>query len=48
MIEYDNHDPDNTGLVLWLDIINPAILIVLYLISGRKNQDAIRSAPDEN
>lgn len=48
MIEYDNHAPDNTGLVLWLDIINPAILLVLYLISGRKNKDSIRSAPDEN
>lgn len=35
MVEYDNHEPDNTGFVLWLDILNPAILIVLYWLMRR-------------
>ncbi|MCB0829454.1 MAG: hypothetical protein KDB54_10830 [Solirubrobacterales bacterium] len=35
MVKYDNHDPDNTGFVLWIDIINPAILIVLYWLMHR-------------
>lgn len=41
MIEHDNHAPDNTRIVLWLDLLNPAILIVLYSL-------AIRSSPDGN
>jgi len=39
MISYDNHEPDNSGIVLWTDILNPAILIVLYL-------QAFRSSPE--
>lgn len=35
MVEYDNHAADNSGFVLWLDILNPAILILLYWLSGR-------------
>lgn len=37
MIEYDNHEPDNTGVILWLDILNPAILIVLYYLSRSRS-----------
>ncbi len=36
MVEHDNHAPDNSGMVLWLDILSPAALIVLFLLSGRK------------
>lgn len=35
MVEHDNHAPDNSGFVLWLDFLNPAILIVLFWLSGR-------------
>lgn len=41
MIEHDNHEPDNTGFALWLDIINPVILIVLYALM-RRGGDAAR------
>ncbi len=44
MIEYDNHEPDNSGIVLWLDIINPAILIALFWLSGRRGQSVESSA----
>ncbi|HET7588893.1 MAG TPA: DUF6790 family protein [Solirubrobacterales bacterium] len=27
---YDNHDPDNTGLLLWSDFITPLVAIGLY------------------
>ena len=33
MMEYDNTTPDNTGSVLWLDIANPVVVILLYLIA---------------
>jgi DMSO reductase anchor subunit len=39
--EHDNHAPDNSGIVLWLDLLNPAILIALYL-------KAFRSSPEGN
>lgn len=32
---HDNHDPDNTGLVLWGDFITPAVAIGLYAASRR-------------
>lgn len=34
-IEYDNHDPDNTGIPLYTDIINPLVGIVLYALNQR-------------
>jgi hypothetical protein len=34
-IEYDNHDPDNTGPVLYLDIAAPLVAIVLYAVRER-------------
>lgn len=36
LVEHDNHAPDNSGMVLWLDILNPAVLLVLYALSGRR------------
>jgi hypothetical protein len=30
---HDNHDPDNTGLVLWADFIAPIVAIGLYAFS---------------
>ena len=33
LVEHDNHAPDNSGFVLWLDMLNPAILIVLFWLS---------------
>jgi hypothetical protein len=35
MIENDNHCPDNTGPVLWMDIAGPLVTIVLYLLMRR-------------
>jgi len=35
MVTYDNHATDNTGPVLWADIVNPVILIVLYWLAVR-------------
>jgi hypothetical protein len=35
MIEYDNHCVDNTGLVLWADIIQPVVAIGLFVIMRR-------------
>lgn len=32
---HDNHDPDNTGLVLWADFIAPLVAIGLYVSSRR-------------
>lgn len=32
---HDNHDPDNTGLVLWADFIAPLVAIGLYAGSRR-------------
>jgi hypothetical protein len=32
---HDNHDPDNTGLVLWADFIAPLVAIGLYAASRR-------------
>lgn len=41
-IEFDNHDPDNTGPVLYLDILAPLIAIALYAVRERLQ----RRAPD--
>lgn len=32
---HDNHDPDNTGLLLWSDFIVPLVAIALYAASRR-------------
>lgn len=32
---HDNHDPDNTGLVLWSDFILPLVAIALYVLRER-------------
>ena len=34
-IEYDNHDPDNTGIVLYSDFIVPLVGLVLYALYRR-------------
>jgi hypothetical protein len=34
-IEYDNHDPDNTGVVLYSDFIVPAVGLILYFLFRR-------------
>jgi Family of unknown function (DUF6790) len=34
-IEYDNHDPDNTGVVLYTDWIFPAVAWLLYFLYVR-------------
>ena len=35
MIEYDNHCVDNTGAVLWGDIIMPVVAIFLFVVMQR-------------
>lgn len=35
---HDNHAPDNTGLLLWSDLIVPAVAIVLYALRARATQ----------
>lgn len=45
MVEYDNHEPNNSGIVLWLDLLNPAILIVLYLLAFRTSPGGNRNSP---
>jgi hypothetical protein len=42
-IEYDNHDVDNTGAVLYTDILYPLIAIVLYALWWRAR--GLRIAP---
>lgn len=32
---HDNHDPDNTGLLLWSDFILPLVAITLYALRER-------------
>jgi len=44
-IEYDNHDPDNTGIVLYADFIYPALGIVLYALWWRARRLRIAPAP---
>jgi len=34
-IEYDNHDPDNTGIVLYSDWILPLVGLILYALYRR-------------
>lgn len=34
-IEHDNHDPDNTGVVFYADIIYPIVAAALYLFRER-------------
>jgi hypothetical protein len=42
----DNHDPDNTGIVLYSDFILPAVAWVLYILFRRAGGDeAARTAP---
>lgn len=36
MVKYDNHEPNNSGAILWIDILNPVILIVLYWLTVRR------------
>ena len=45
MIEYDNHDPDNTGVVLYTDFLYPLIGIVLYALWWRARRMRIAPAP---
>jgi hypothetical protein len=40
---HDNHDPDNTGLVLWADFIAPLVAIGLYV--GSRRTPAARTRP---
>jgi hypothetical protein len=40
MVENDNHCPDNSGAVLWMDIAGPLVAIVLYLLSRRGGREA--------
>jgi hypothetical protein len=42
----DNHDPDNTGPVLYTDFIFPLIGIVLYVLWWRARRLTLRPAPD--
>jgi hypothetical protein len=35
MVANDNHDPDNTGFILWTDFISPAVGLVLYALMKR-------------
>jgi uncharacterized protein DUF6790 len=44
-IEYDNHDPDNTGIVLYTDFLYPLIGIVLYALWWRARRLTLRPAP---
>jgi hypothetical protein len=44
-IEYDNHDPDNTGVVLYTDFLYPLIGIVLYVLWWRARRLRISPAP---
>jgi hypothetical protein len=42
---HDNHDPDNTGLLLWSDFIVPLVAIGLYAASrGNRTSDRRLSA----
>lgn len=41
---HDNHDPDNTGLVLWADFIQPLVAIALYALRERGKRVAPSSA----
>lgn len=44
-IEHDNHDPDNTGLILWADFIQPLVAIGLYALRWRTgSREAISAA----
>jgi hypothetical protein len=38
-IEYDNHDPDNTGPVLYADLIYPFVGLVLYALWRRAGSE---------
>ncbi|MGN6215545.1 MAG: DUF6790 family protein [Solirubrobacterales bacterium] len=40
---HDNHDPDNTGLLLWSDFIVPLIAIALYTARQRAAMIVARS-----
>jgi hypothetical protein len=44
-IEYDNHDVDNTGPVLYTDILYPLIGIVLYALWWRERRPRVARPP---
>ena len=44
-IEYDNHDPDNIGPVLYTDIAYPLIALALYLVRERLARPARPAEP---
>lgn len=44
-IEYDNHDPDNTGAVLYTDFLYPLVGIVFYALWWRARKRRIAPAP---
>jgi hypothetical protein len=44
MVENDNHEPGNTGLVLWIDIATPLVAIALYAIRERARRRAAGTA----
>jgi hypothetical protein len=39
MVENDNHKPDNSGPVLWMDFLNPVIAIALFTAMWRSSTD---------
>lgn len=45
MVEYDNHEPNNSGAILWIDLLNPAILIVLYWLTSRGDRSVASASP---
>jgi hypothetical protein len=44
-IEHGNHDPDNTGPVLYTDILFPLVALALYLVRERLRRRDEREAP---
>ncbi|MDQ2621896.1 MAG: hypothetical protein M3Y45_02525 [Actinomycetota bacterium] len=45
MVEYDNHEPENSGAILWIDLLNPAVLILLYWLTRRGNRSGEPASP---
>ncbi len=45
MVEHDNHASENSGVILWIDILNPAILIVLYWLTRRGDKSGAPASP---
>lgn len=44
MVEYDNHCVDNTGAVLWSDIVVPTVAIILFAVMRRSGPGRAGSA----